>query len=100
MTVASSGCVFSQKCRSGGEELQKQLEIWKIAFERKGQKNSGLFSMGTSQIEGEHVTVFKYLHDYKEEGNNLFSMAMVVKSRSDGLNLQQGVDLSETWRKY
>ena len=74
--MASSGCVFSQKCGSGGEELQKQLEIWKTGFERKGQKNSGLFSTGTSWIEGEHVTVFKYLHDYKEEGNNLFSMAM------------------------
>lgn len=81
-----------------GEELQKQLEIWKTGFEKKGQNNSELFSTGKSRIEGEHVTVFKHLHDYKEEGNNLFSVAMVV--RSDGLNSQQGVDLSETWRKY
>lgn len=74
------------------------MEIWKTGFERKGQKSSELFSTGKRRIEGEHVTVFKYLHDYKEEGNNLFSMAMVVKTRtrSDGLDLQQGVDLSET----
>lgn len=81
-----------------GEELQKQLEIWKTGFEKKGQNNSELFSTGKSRIEGEHVTVFKHLHDYKEERNNLFSVAMVV--RSDGLNSQQGVDLSETHRKY
>lgn len=74
------------------------MEIWKTGFERKGQKNSRLFSKGTSCIERGHVTVF--LLDYKAEGNNLFSVAMAVKSRSDGLNLQQGVDLSETRRKY
>lgn len=77
-----------------GEELQKQLEIWKTGFEKKGQNNSEQFSTGKSRTEREHVTVFKHLHDYKEEGNNLFSVAMVV--RSDGLNSQQGVDLSET----
>lgn len=71
------------------------MECWKTGFERKGQKNSGLFSTGERWIEGEHVTVFKYLHDYREEKNNLFSMAMVVKNRSDGFHLQQGVDLSE-----
>lgn len=91
-------CGFSRKCVAE-EELQKQLEIWKTGFE-KGQNNSELFSTGKSRIEGEHITVFKHLHDYKEEGNNLFSVAMVVRSRSDVLNSQQGVDLSETRSKY
>uniref|UniRef100_K7F118 Reverse transcriptase domain-containing protein n=1 Tax=Pelodiscus sinensis TaxID=13735 RepID=K7F118_PELSI len=54
-------------------------------------KELGLFNLKKRRLRGDMIAVFRYLKGcHKEEGENLFILASEDRTRSNGLNLQQG----------